>query len=180
MLSSMSRRGVQDGFPTSWQQNRRNKGWQSQEFEPNGPKRFPDDVADNKFWISFLNVVTWCGWPKMNHARRSSKTGFRSRKRMFTISFNTPGPVVFETTPDKAKNKCHALHNFSFAKGCSVYSVNGTESTSVLNPVASRQCSSTQRSHHTDVDVPWWQWYPFDEISTILTQLGSMRFLALC
>ena len=30
------------------------------------------------------------------------KTGFRSRKRMFTIFFNTQGPVVVNIMPDKA------------------------------------------------------------------------------
>ena len=50
-------------------------------------------------------------------------------------------------------NHCHILHNFSFAKRSSAYSVNGTDSRSVLNPVASRQCSPSQSSHHTD--VPW-------------------------
>ena len=30
------------------------------------------------------------------------KTGFRSRKRMFTIFFNTHGPVVVDIMPDKA------------------------------------------------------------------------------
>ena len=30
------------------------------------------------------------------------KTGFRSRKRMFTIFFNTQGPVVVDIMPDKA------------------------------------------------------------------------------
>ena len=50
-------------------------------------------------------------------------------------------------------NHCHILYNFSFAKRSSAYSVNGTDSRSVLNPVASRQCSPSQSSHHTD--VPW-------------------------
>ena len=30
------------------------------------------------------------------------KTGFRPRKRMFTVFFNTRGPVVVDITPDKA------------------------------------------------------------------------------
>ena len=30
------------------------------------------------------------------------KTGFRSRKRMFTVFFNTRGPVVVDIKPDKA------------------------------------------------------------------------------
>ena len=106
------------------------------------------------------------------------KTGFRSRKRMFTNFFNTQGPVVVDMMPQQSYNHCRILHNyFSFTKSSSSYSVHGTDSTSVSNPVASRQHSSPQSSHYTD--VPWWQWYPFDGTSIILTRLGFVRFLAL-
>ena len=45
-----------------------------QGFEPNGRKRFSDVVTGDECWISFTiknKFLTWCGRPKVNHARRS-------------------------------------------------------------------------------------------------------------
>ena len=86
MLSSMSSlvgpRGAQDGSLTSWQQNKKNKGWQSAAIGCKNLNQmflrgfqmllrvtsvgFPSSV-----WK--INVLTWCGWPKMNQARRCWK-----------------------------------------------------------------------------------------------------------
>ena len=76
------------------------------EFEANGPQRFSDVVTGDECWISFFtmkdkrsNMV----WLAENEPRPEVlKTGFRSRKRMFTIFFNTQGPVVVDIMPDKA------------------------------------------------------------------------------
>ena len=69
-----------------------------QEFEANGPKRVSDVVTGDECWISFFpnkdkssNMV----WLVEDEPRpKVLKTGFRSRKRMFTIFFNTQEPVV--------------------------------------------------------------------------------------
>ena len=75
-------------------------------FEPDGPKRFSDAVTGDECWISFFtmkdkhsNMV----WVAEDEPRPEVlKTGFRSRKRMFTNFFNTQGPVVVDMMPDKA------------------------------------------------------------------------------
>ena len=75
-------------------------------FEPEGPKRFSDVVTGDECWISFFtmkdkhsNMV----WVAEDEPRPEVlKTGFRSRKRMFTNFFNTQGPVVVDMMPDKA------------------------------------------------------------------------------
>ena len=75
-------------------------------FEPDGPKRFSDVVTGDECWISFFtmkdkhsNMV----WVAEDEPRPEVlKTGFRSRKRMFTNFFNTQGPVVVDMMPDKA------------------------------------------------------------------------------
>ena len=77
-----------------------------QECEPNGPKRFSDVVKGDEGWASFFtmknkrsNVV----WLAEDEPRPEVlKTGFRSRKRMFIVFFNTQGPVVVDIIPDKA------------------------------------------------------------------------------
>ena len=83
------------------------------EFEPNGPQRFSDDVTGNECWISFFtmkdkhsNMV----WLAENEPRPEVlKTGFRSRKRMFTIFFNIQVPVIVYIMPDKAMITAHII-----------------------------------------------------------------------
>ena len=75
-------------------------------FEPDGPKRFSDVVTGDECWITFFtmkdkhsNMV----WVDEEEPRPEVlKTGFRSRKRMFTNFFSTQGPVVVDMMPDKA------------------------------------------------------------------------------
>ena len=72
-------------------------------FEPNGPKRISDVVTGDECWISFFtnkdkqsNMV----WLHEEEPRpQILKTGFRSRKRMFTIFFNSQGPVCVDIMP---------------------------------------------------------------------------------
>ena len=121
-------------------------------FEQDGPKRFSDVVTGDECWISFFTMkdkhsnMVWVAEDEPH--LEVLKTGFRSRKRMFTNFFNTQGPVVVDMMPD---NHCRILHNFSFTKRSSTYSVHGTDSTSVSNPAASRQRCSPQSSHYTNV-----------------------------
>ena len=105
-------------------------------FEPEGPKRFSDVVTGDECWISFFtmkdkhsNMV----WVAEDEPRPEVlKTGFRSRKRMFTNLFNTQGPVVVDMMPDKATTTA-AYYTSQFYQISSTYSVHGT------NPVTSRQ-----------------------------------------
>ena len=87
--------------------------------EPNGPQRFSDVVTGDECWISFFtmkdkrsNMV----WLVEDEPRPEVlKTGFRSRKRMFTIFFSTQGPVVVDIARQNYSH-CHILQNFSFAE----------------------------------------------------------------
>ena len=77
-----------------------------QEFEPNGSKKFSDVVTGDECWISSFIMkdkrsnMVWLA--EDDPLPEVLKTGFRSRKRMFTIFFNTQGPVVVDIMPDKA------------------------------------------------------------------------------
>ena len=83
MSSLVGPRGAQDWSPTSWQQNRKNKGWQSsaaigcKNVSQMAIRGFLMLLRVTKVGLPSLlwkiNVLTWCGWPKMNHARRSWK-----------------------------------------------------------------------------------------------------------
>ena len=83
------------------------------EFEPNGPQRFSHVVTGDECWISFFtmkdkrsNMV----WLTENEPRPEVlKTGFRSRKRMFTIFFNIQVPVIVDIMPDKAMITAHII-----------------------------------------------------------------------
>ena len=83
------------------------------EFEANGPQRFSDVVTGDECWISFFtmkdkrsNMV----WLVENEPRPEVlKTGFRSRKRMLTIFFNTQVPVIVDIMPDKAMITAHII-----------------------------------------------------------------------
>ena len=76
------------------------------EFEPNGPKRFSDVVTGDECWISFFttkdkqsNMV----WLSDEEPRpQILKEGFRSRKRLFTIFFNTQGPMCVDVMPQQS------------------------------------------------------------------------------
>ena len=73
-------RGAQDGSLTSRQQSRKNKGWQSAAIGCKNLRQmalrgflmllrvtsvgFPSSLIK-------IKVLTWCDWPKKNHARRS-------------------------------------------------------------------------------------------------------------
>ena len=100
-------RGVQDGL-TALQKEQRVANclkW-LQKFEPNGVKMFSDVVTDDENWISFFVMkdkrsnMVWLveGEPRP----KVLNTSFRSRKRMFTIFFNSQGPIVVDIIPDKA------------------------------------------------------------------------------
>lgn len=75
-------------------------------FAENGPRRLSDVVTGDECWISFFtskdkssNMV----WLAEDEPRPEVlKTGFRSRKRMFTIFFNTQGVVAVDILQDKA------------------------------------------------------------------------------
>ena len=77
-----------------------------QEFEPNGPQRFSTVVTGDECGISFFTMkdkLSNMVWLAEDEPRPEVlKTGFRSRKRVFTIFFNTQGPVVVDIVPDKA------------------------------------------------------------------------------
>ena len=83
------------------------------EFEANGPQRFSDVVTGDECWISFFtmkdkrsNMV----WLAENEPRPEVlKTGFRSRKRMFTIFVNIQVPVIVDIMPDKAMITAHII-----------------------------------------------------------------------
>ena len=79
------------------------------------------------------------------------KTGFRSRKMMFTIFFNTQGPVVVDIMPDKATITATYYTTSVLPKNLLHIQSTARTRPSVSNPVASRQYSSSQSSHHTDV-----------------------------
>ena len=78
------------------------KQWLS-EFEPNGPKRFSDVVTGDECWISFFTTrdkqsnMVWLGEDEPRP--QILKTGFRSRKRLFTVFFNSQGPVCLDIMP---------------------------------------------------------------------------------
>uniref|UniRef100_A0A1I8I3Y0 HTH_Tnp_4 domain-containing protein n=1 Tax=Macrostomum lignano TaxID=282301 RepID=A0A1I8I3Y0_9PLAT len=74
-----------------------------QMFEPHGPRRLSDVITGDECWISFFtmkdkqsNMV----WLAEDEPRPEVlKTGFRSRKRMFTIFFNSQGVVSVNILP---------------------------------------------------------------------------------
>ena len=76
------------------------------QFEPKGPKRLSDVVTGDECWIPYFvtphkqkNMV----WMAEDDPRPTIlKPGFRSRKRMFTIFFNTKGPVIIDIMPEGA------------------------------------------------------------------------------
>ena len=96
---------------------------------------------------------------------------------MFTIFFNSQGPVAVDIMPDKTTITATYYTTSVLPKVIPAYPVNSTDSKAVSNPVASRQCRSSQSSPHPD--VPGSKLYPFDGISTIRTRRGPMRLLAL-
>ena len=77
-----------------------------QMFSPNGPKRLSDVITGDECWISFSTMkdkVSNMAWLTEDEPRPEVlKAGFRSRKRMFTIFFNTQGVVALDILPDKA------------------------------------------------------------------------------
>ena len=92
-------------------QTRRSKGFQlvvtcSVKFKPNGPKRLSDVVTGDECWILYFvtshkqrNMV----WLAEDDPRpQILKPGFRSRKRMFTIFFNTRGSIIVDIIPKDA------------------------------------------------------------------------------
>ena len=80
------------------------------------------------------------------------KTGFRSRKRMFTIFFNTQGPVVVDIMPDKAAITAAYYTTSVLPKNLlHIQSTARTRPRSQIQLHRSRQSSSSQSSHHTDV-----------------------------
>ena len=124
-----------------------------------------------------INILTWWGGRRWT-TPGGPKNRFPFKKENVHQFLQYSGACCCRHDARQSYNHCRILHNyFSFTKSSSTYSVHGTDSTSVSNPVASRQHSSPQSSHYTD--VPWWQWCPFDETSTVLTRLGFVRFLAL-
>ena len=170
--------------PSPVADNRRNKGWQSAAIG----FKYLNQMALRGFLMLLrvknvgfpsslwkINVLTWCGWPKMNHARSSWKQVSFQEENVHQFLQNSEACCWHNTR--QSYNHCHILHNFSFTTSSSAYSVNSTDLTSISNPVVLRQCSCSQSSHHTD--VPWWKWYPFDGTFTIITWLGFVRFLAL-
>ena len=76
------------------------------EFEPNGSKRFSDVATGDECWISFFttrdkqsNMV----WLSDEEPRpQILKEGFRSRKRLFTIFFNSQGPMCVDVMPQQS------------------------------------------------------------------------------
>ena len=77
-----------------------------QECELNGRKRFSYVVRGDEGWACFFTMknkrsnMVWLAEDEPHP--EILKTGFRSRKRMFIIFFNTQGPVVVDIMPDKA------------------------------------------------------------------------------
>ena len=120
-------------------------------FEQDGPKRFSDVVTGDECWISFFTMkdkhsnMVWVVEDEPH--LEVLKTGLRSRKRMFTNFL----ACCCRHDARQSYNHCRILHNFSFTKSSSTYSVHGTDSTSFSNLAASRQRCSPQSSHYTNV-----------------------------
>ena len=76
------------------------------QFEPNGPKRLSDVATGDECWIPYFvtphkqkNMV----WLAEDSPRpQILKPGFRSKKRMFTIFFNSQGPIIVDVMPEGA------------------------------------------------------------------------------
>ena len=77
-----------------------------QMFPENEPRRISDVVTGDECWISFFtnkDKSSNMAWLAEDDPRAEVlKTGFRSRKRMFTIFFNTQGVVAVDILQDKA------------------------------------------------------------------------------
>ena len=75
-------------------------------FSENGPKRLSDVVTGDECWISFFTMADKSSnmvWLAEDEPRAQVlKTSFRSRKRMFTIFFNTQGVVALDILPEKS------------------------------------------------------------------------------
>ena len=93
----------------SWQQSRGNKVWQCVANCWKNLTQIGLNVTGHECWISYLttnnkrlNMV----WLAEDEPRPEVlKTGFRSRRRMFTIFFNSQGPVVVDIMPGKQRRR---------------------------------------------------------------------------
>ena len=154
MLSSMSSfvgpRGAQDGSPTSWQHNRKNNGWQSVAI---GCKNLSQmalrgflmllrvtSVGFPSLWK--ISALRCCGWMRWTTPGGPEKR-FPFKKESVHHFLQYSGACCCQHSARQCYNHYHILHNFSFARSSSAYLVNSTDLTSVSNPVASRQCSSS-------------------------------------
>ena len=76
------------------------------EFEPNGPKRLCDLVTGDESWLTFYGIPNkrcnriWVG-PDGDRPV-VLRPGFQSRKRLFSIFFNTQGLVAIDILPEKS------------------------------------------------------------------------------
>ena len=74
-------------------------------FEPNGPKRLSDIVTGDESWFNYCTTPRKsdnCVWVSEDEPRPHVLwPDFRSRKRMFTIFFNSRGPVCVDVLPEK-------------------------------------------------------------------------------
>ena len=77
-----------------------------QMFSENGPKRLSDVVTGDECWISYFTMKDKSSnmvWLTDDEPRPEVlKASFRSRKRMFTIFFNTQGVVAVDILPEKS------------------------------------------------------------------------------
>ncbi|GFR62429.1 transposase [Elysia marginata] len=76
-------------------------------FEPHGPKRFSDIVTDDETWFSFFIIPPKSlnrMWVDGQIDRPAMlRPGFQSRKRMFTVFFNSRGSLAVDILPQDTK-----------------------------------------------------------------------------
>ena len=74
-------------------------------FEPNGPKRLYDVVTGDETWITFYGIPNKrcnSAWVGPGGDRPTVlRPGFQSRKRLFTVFFNSSGLVALDILPEK-------------------------------------------------------------------------------
>ena len=74
-------------------------------FGPNGPKRLCDVITGDETWIPFYGIPNKrsnMAWVGLDQARPAVlRPSFRSRKRPFSIFFNTQGSVTVDILPEK-------------------------------------------------------------------------------
>ena len=82
-----------------------------------------------------INVLTWCGWPKMNHARSSWKQVSFQEENVHQFLQNSEACCWHNAR--QSYNHCHILHNFSFTTSSSA--IQSTARTRRRSPIQLHQ-----------------------------------------